>query len=178
MKDRKRNLWYKRISIWCTLIAMLLTILLYTSEAEALGIEFAGEMTEVINFGEMDSGSIESEMPTYGLIVRCTTGPTTGGWTLKIKIENELTHESNLASVIPNTNFRWYGVSTSDLNNTSLNIEYREEFTTYDKLVYTGDAKEDQTDITLKFELEIPRDIQWGTYDTRFGGIVFTLTEP
>ena len=168
VKEKKYRL-KARYFLW----VLFLAILSYPLESMALNIEFTNY--NVIDFGTMNRGAIKDDIPTDGLVVRCTTGPATPGWTLKIKSEYPLTHESNPASMIPNTYFKWYGERTSDADNNSL-VTMREDFT-FEKTVYTGAAGEDQTDITLKFELTLPRDIQWGTYNTNHGRIVFTLTE-
>lgn len=175
MKKRRYNLLYQQVPARFILIALLLTILSHTSDTEALSLEFTNY--DIIDFDSMTRGAIKDEIPPDGFIIRCTAGPNTVGWDLSVKIEHPLTHESNPASIIPNTYFKWYGESTSNLTNNSLIMQQRVEFTTFDTLIYTGNVDEDQTDITLKFELTVPRDAQWGTYNTRFGDIVFTLTE-
>lgn len=168
---------YRQTSI--LIILMASAILLYPSEANALNIEFTNY--NVIDFGSVDlSGGtvIIDDVPYDGLVIRCTAGPGTSGWMLEVKIEHELTHETNTASRIPNTNFRWYVESTTgNTNNIAPGVNQKVEFTFDDVLVYTGDTGEDQTDITMKFHLELPPTLQWGTYNTKYGYIVFTLTE-
>jgi hypothetical protein len=156
-------------------VGIVLVICGSAQETKALGIEFTNYTA--IDFGEMSAGDIKDEVPYERLIIRCTASSGTPGWTLKVKIDHPLTHESNPASIIPNTNFKWYLVNTSDANNNPTNLEQRTEFTTYDQTVYTGLAGEAQTDIEMKFQLELPTVLQWGTYSTNYGKIVFTLTE-
>ena len=164
---------------YIVILAIVLVMIAFACpNAEALEIAFTNY--DVIDFGEMNLGDIKYDIPRDGLIVKCTASTGTPGWTLTVRIDHPLTHESNIASEIPNTNFKWYLVSTSDLNNQPTNIEQRVEFRTYDDVqnpVYTGLANEDETELTLKFQLEIPRDLEWGYYDTHLGRIVFTLTE-
>jgi hypothetical protein len=155
-----------------------LAISLHCFSAEALSIDFLNY--NIIDFGAMDMGQIENNFPSDGFLIKCTASTGTPGWTLTVKLEHPLTHETNTASQIPNTNFEWYLVSTSDLNNQPTNINQLVEFTTYDNTtnpVYTGLAGEEETDLEIKFRLEIPSALEWGYYDTRFSSIVFTLTE-
>lgn len=175
MRARKHIPWCKQVTIGFILIFGLSTILLHASEAKALSIELTNY--NIIDFGEMNPGDIKDDVPPDGLVVRCTASSGTSGWTLKIKIDHPLTHVDNPASIIPNTNFKWYVESTSDTDNTSANINQREEITTYDKTAYTGATSEEQTNITLKFQLELPPALQWGTYNTSYGHIILTLTE-
>jgi len=156
-------------------IGIVLVICGSAQETKALGIEFTNYTA--IDFGEMSAGDIKDEVPDDGLIIRCTASAGTPGWTLKVKIDHPLTHESNPASLIPNTNFKWYLVSTSDANNRPTNLEQRTALEAYDQTIYTGLAGEVQTDIKMKFHLELPTILQWGTYNTNYGKIVFTLTE-
>lgn len=129
-----------------------------------------------INFENMDSGatgSYRDNIPTQGLEVTCTTdqGP---AWFLNIRNDQPLTHTSNPASVIPDENFKWYGISTSDPINTSL-VTTREDFT-IERTIYRGADNEgaNGTTITMKFELTVPPIIQSGPYST---DVVFTFTE-
>ncbi len=127
-----------------------------------------------VDFGNMNMGDIKTEVPAQGLTVTATTSAATAGWTLKIRNEEPFRHQLNPASVIPNTQFRWYAVSTTGSESRfTYPINQREDFT-YEKLIYTGVAGEEETDITLKFELALPPILQSGTYTTR---VIFTLTE-
>jgi len=158
----------RRISIAVTLIALLLF-------PAAAGAVFTLELNQTaMDFGDMDSGasgSYRDDIPHQGLEVLCTTDQGNPWW-LRIRNEQPLTHISNPSATIPNTNLKWYGVSTSDPNNTSL-VTLREDFTV-EKTVYTAPAVETQTTITMKFELTVPPVIQSGAYTSN---IVFTLTE-
>jgi len=139
------------------------------------GAVFTLELSQTsVDFGNMDSGasgSYRDDIPHQGLEVLCTTDQGNSWW-LRIRNEQPLTHISNPAATIANTNLKWYGVSTSDSNNTSL-VTLREDFTV-EKTVYTAPAAETQTTITMKFELTVPPVIQSGAYTSN---IVFTLTE-
>lgn len=155
-------------------MALFCAIVFYPLETWALSIELSDS---TIDFGEMNMGDIKDEVPIHGLNVMCTASPGTVGWTLRIKIEHPLTHVDNPASMIPNTNFKWYVVSTNDPNNIYAALYQRTEFMTYDQTVYVGNAGEEKTTIGMKFQLELPRAIQAGTYNTQYGKIVLTLTE-
>ncbi|MBU4375955.1 MAG: hypothetical protein KKD29_00580, partial [Candidatus Omnitrophica bacterium] len=80
----------------------------------------------------------------------------------------------NPSSFIPNTNFFWYGISSSVPGNNSL-VRNQEDFTV-ERTVYSAPGTEGNpgTDITLKFKVIVPRPVQSGTYNTK---IVFTFTE-
>ena len=150
-------------------ILIFFIMLLCQKEAEAV---FSIELNFYsIDFGSMDMGSIKDDVPSIGLIVTCTTDQGLA-WDLKIRNDQPLTHVSNPASVIPNTNFKWYGVSTSDPINTTL-VMTREDFT-FEKTIYTGTAIESPTDITIRFELILPAILQSGDYTT---DVVFTFVE-
>ena len=126
-----------------------------------------------LNFGNMNMGDIKDDVPPMGLIVTCTTD-LGNPWSLNIRNDWPLMHVSNPSSVISNTDFKWYGVSTSDPANTSL-IMTREDFT-FERTIYNGAAGEgaNGTDIMMKFELTLPSLLQSGLYTSN---IVFTLTE-
>lgn len=143
------------------------TILFFQGEAAAFSIELNYYS---IDFGNMNMGGIKDDVPSDGLVITCTTnGPS---WTLKVRDDYPLRHVSNPASIIPDTNFKWYGISTSDATNTSL-IMTHEDFT-FEKTIYTGLVNELQTNITIKFELTLPPILQSGDYSTN---VVFTLSE-
>ena len=118
-------------------------------------------------------GAIKEDIPSNGLVVTCTTDQG-NSWSLKIRDDYPLRHVSDPSSMIPNTNLKWYGLSTSDPSNTSL-VTTREDFT-IERTIYMGAAGEGAsgTNITMKFELTLPPALQSGTYGTN---IVFTLTE-
>lgn len=179
MRGIKRSLLVKRLHVSFIAIGLFLYILSYSSRSEALSIYFTNY--NIIDFGSVDlsgGATIIDDIPYDGLVIRCNAGPATPGWTLNVKIEQPLTHESNPAATIPNTYFKWYvEKTTGNRDNVAYGINQPEEFTTYDKLVYTGTAGEDETDLKLKFQLELSPNLQWGTYSTRSGRIVFTLTE-
>ncbi len=124
-----------------------------------------------IDFGGMDMGDIKDDVPSNGLIVTLKTDQG-NPWFLRIRTDMPLTHVDNPSQVIPDTHFRWYGVSTSDVTNTTL-VTSREDLTV-EKTVYSGAAAETETDVTLKFELMLPALLQSGTYETT---VVLTLTE-
>ena len=152
-------------------IAVFLTVLLFQADAEAV---FSIQLNYFsVDFGNMDMGVIKDDVPPDGLVVTCTTDQN-NAWSLMIRNDFPLTHVSNPASLIPNTNFRWYGISTSVPSNTSL-VLTREDFT-YEKTIYSGTAGEvaSGTDITMKFELSLPPLLQSGVYSTN---IVFTFIE-
>ncbi len=148
---------------------ILFTLFLFQGEAAALSIELNYYS---IDFGNMNMGAIKDDVPSDGLVITCTTTAATPRWTLKIRNDYPLTHISNPASIIPDTYFKWYGISTNNPSNTSL-VMTREDFT-FEKTIYTGLAGEVQTSITIKFELTLPSLLQSGTYNTN---IVFTFTE-
>jgi len=153
-------------------VIVLLTGLLLTGAAEAI---FTLEINQsTIDFEGMDSGasgSYRDDIPHQGMEVLCTTDQG-NAWSLLIRNDQPLAHVSNPASTIPNTNLKWYGVSTSDATNTSL-VTLREDFTV-EKTVYTAPNTEVQTTITMKFELTVPLAIQSGAYTSN---IVLTFTE-
>jgi hypothetical protein len=167
----RRETLKKRGKTLAIFIAITFAIFLYTHDAEAV---FSIDLNFYsIDFGNMNMGDIKDDIPSIGLIITCTTDQG-NPWYLKIRNDYPLKHISNPASVIPNTNFKWYGVSTSDPTNTSL-VTTREDFT-YEKTIYSGAAGEGAsgTDITIKFELTLPPILQSGIYSTN---IVFTFTE-
>jgi len=161
----------KRVKFF-VLAILFLVVFSYSDKAEAV---FSIELNYYsIDFGDMNMGDYKDDVPSNGLIVTCTTD-SGQQWTLKIRDEWPLSHVSNPASVIPDTRFKWYGLTTSDsATNTSL-VTTREDFT-FEKNIYTGNAGEgaNGTDITLKFELTLPPVLQSGTYATT---VVFTFTE-
>ena len=155
-------------------VVVFFAILLFYGKAEAVFSITLNYFS--IDFGNMDSGysgSFKDDVPSIGLVATCTTDEG-NAWFLNIRNDGPLTHVSNPASVIPNTYFRWYGISTSDPVNTSL-VTAREDFT-IERRVYSGAVGEGAsgTDITMKFELTLPPLLQSGSYDTN---IVFTFTE-
>lgn len=159
----------RRIPVITSLTLIIALSCVVRAEALSLNLNLYS-----VDFGNMDMGDIKTEVPAQGLTVTATTTAATLGWTLRIRNEEPFRHESNPASVIPDTQFRWYAVSTTG-SETRFNypVNQREDFT-YEKLIYTGVAGEEETDITLKFELDLPTLLQSGTYRTR---VIFTLTE-
>lgn len=155
-----------------TIFFIIFFSLLLQGKAEAV---FTIELNYYsIDFGNMDSGasgSYKDDIPPQGVGVTCATDQG-NAWFLKIRNDQPLTHASNPAATIPDTDFKWYGVSTSDPANNSL-VTTREDFTV-EKTVYSGAAAENQTTITMKFELTVPPVIQSGHYESN---IVFTFTE-
>lgn len=126
-----------------------------------------------IDFGSMNMGDIKDDVPPIGLTATCTTDQGLR-WYLRIRSDGPLTHEENPAAFIPDTNFRWYGISTSDPANTSL-VTTREDFT-MERTIYIGEPGEgaDGTDLMMKFEITLPPLLQSGRYNAN---IVFTMTE-
>lgn len=155
----------KKINLFLSFIFCIIFIL-SCDEARALSIQLMNYTS--LDFGSMNAGETKFDVPSNGLIVRCSH--TSGKWTLSIRDDYPLGNITNPASTIPNTNFKWYGVSTSDPSNTSL-VTTHEDFTT-EKQVYRARAGELSTDITMKFELILPPFLQSGTYKTN---VVFTL---
>ena len=153
------------------IIVSLLTIFLYKSDAEAA---FSIELNFYsIDFGKLNMGDIKDGVPGTGLTVTCTTDQN-NPWFLKIRNEGPLIHTSNPASIIPDTNLYWYGVSSSVPGNNSL-VTSQQDFT-LEKTVYSAPATEGAsgTQITMKFRVDVPTVVQSGTYNTN---IVFTFTE-
>jgi hypothetical protein len=126
-----------------------------------------------VDFGGLNMGDIKDDVPGIGIRVTCRADQGLP-WQLKIRAEQPLTHMENPASFIPNTNFFWYGISTSVPGNNSLDRS-QEDFT-LERTVYTAPAGEGAagTEITMKFKVIVPRPAQSGIYTTK---IVFTFTE-
>lgn len=127
-----------------------------------------------VDFGSLNMGDIKDDVPNIGIKVTCVTDQG-NPWQLKIRAERPLTHMNNPASIIPNTNFFWYGISSNVPGNNSLDRN-QEDFT-LERTVYSAPGTEGAlpgTDITLKFKVVIPAPAQSGVYTSR---IIFTFTE-
>ena len=126
-----------------------------------------------VDFGSLNMGDIKDDVPNIGIKVTCATNQG-NPWQLRVRAERPLTHMENPASFIPNTNFFWYGISTSVPTNNSLDRN-QEDFTV-ERTVYRAPGTEGTpgTDITMKFKVIVPMPAQSGIYTTK---IVFTFTE-
>ena len=155
-------------------LALLITssaVFLHTQDALAtfsINLNFYS-----IDFGNLNMGDIKDDVPGIGLTVTCRTDQA-NPWQLRIRAERPLTSILNPSSFIPNTNFFWYGISSSVPGNNSL-VRNQEDFTV-EGTVYSAPGTEGNpgTDITLKFKVIVPRPVQSGMYNTK---IVFTFTE-
>ena len=157
--------------ILTVLILAFSTVFLWTQDAFAtfsINLNFYS-----IDFGNLNMGDIKDDVPGIGLKVTCTTDQA-NPWQLRIRTERPLTNTMDPSSFIPNSNFFWYGISTSVPDNGSL-VRSQEDFTV-ERTVYTAPGTEGNpgTDITLKFKVVVPRPVQSGAYTTK---IVFTFTE-
>ena len=155
------------------IVLIFFVILLCQKEAEAV---FSIELNSYsIDFGGMDMGSIKDDVPPIGLVVTCTTDQG-NAWDLKIRNDQPLTHVSNPASMIPDTNFCWYVESTTgNISNLVYSLNERQDFT-FEKTIYNdpGILGLSTTDITMKFELILPDLLQSGDYNST---VVFTFIE-
>lgn len=126
-----------------------------------------------IDFGDLNMGDIKDDVPGIGLKATCMTNQG-NPWQLRIRAERPLTNTANPSSFIPNSNFFWYGISTTVPANASL-VKSQEDFTV-ERTVYSAPGSEGMpgTDITLKFKVIVPRPAQSGVYTTK---VVFTFTE-
>ncbi|MFH0839933.1 MAG: hypothetical protein V1883_02825 [Candidatus Omnitrophota bacterium] len=157
--------------IFLALLIASSAVFLYTQDALAafsINLNFYS-----IDFGNLNMGDIKDDVPGIGLTVTCQTDQG-NPWQLRIRAERPLTSILNPSSFIPNTNFFWYGISSSVPGNNSL-VRNQEDFTV-ERTVYSAPGTEGNpgTDITLKFKVIVPRPVQSGIYNTK---IVFTFTE-
>lgn len=123
------------------------------------------------NFGLLQLGEVRRDVPPEGLRLVCTTDGL-GSWQLLVTQLEPMAHEQNPMQVIPETNFRWYGVSTTG----SGTLTREESDVSQERAVYTGTSAEGPggVEIVMKFALVAPRWTQMGRYRTR---LLFTLTE-
>ncbi|MBL7071630.1 MAG: hypothetical protein ISS26_05625 [Candidatus Omnitrophica bacterium] len=156
----------------CVILIAIIIGFLYPRAAEAI---FTLELNlTTVSFDNMNSGpagSYRDDVPPQGLEVVCASDQG-NVWSLLIRNDLPLTNTANPASAIPDENFKWYGVSTSDPTNATL-VTIREDFSV-EKTVYAGAAAETNTTLMMKFELTVPPLMQSGEYTSN---IVFTLTE-
>jgi len=165
MSRRKRLLTFSIMAASLTIFSL--------GEAQALSIDFVNH--SALDFGKMRMGDVKREVPFDGVDILCRASAGTPGWTLTVRMDHPMTHVNDFSAIIPRENLRWYGIRTTDANNTSLNttLTSLQRETT----VYTGAAGEEETTITLKFELRLPQELKQGVYDTSLSDIIFTLTE-
>lgn len=150
------------------IISLILLIFAYGYSFAAFSIET--DLRE-INFGQMSPGEIKGDIPSQGVTVRCISDQG-NAWYLRIRLDGQLTHIDSPSSVIPNSNFWWYGSSTTG---TGTLTTAQQNFLS-EEIVYQAPVGEGSTgvDINIKFILELPHIIQSGSYGST---IVLTLIE-
>ncbi|MBN1871908.1 MAG: hypothetical protein JW800_04970 [Candidatus Omnitrophica bacterium] len=162
-----------KAKFYITLIVALLASIVCSAEVYALSLEFLNHTD--LDFGEMKMGEIKYDVPRDGLKIKCRTSAGTPGWRLKVRLDRPLTNIDDLSSIIPRENIYVYGITTSnDMNNSLLTTPTNllREVT-----LYTGAAGEEETDITIKFQMELPPALKQGVFNTNFSDIVFTISE-
>lgn len=167
-----REKYLKKIKfIFLAILIIFSAVFLHTRDAFAV---FSVDLNFYsIDFGNLNMGDIKDDVPGIGIRVTCATDQG-NPWQLRIRTEKPLTNTINPPSFIPNSNFFWYGISSSVPENGSL-VKSQEDFTV-ERTVYIAPGTEGNpgTDITLKFKVIVPRPVQSGIYTTK---IVFTFTE-
>lgn len=140
------------------------------SAPQALALSLVVDRTEV-DFGTLQLGEVRSDVPPEGLRLTCKTDGL-GAWQLLLSQLEPMSNELNPTQVIPETNLRWYGVSTTG----SGTLVREETDVTQERVIYTGTAAEGSggIEVVVKFLLIAPQWTQMGRYRTR---LLFTLTE-
>lgn len=155
----------------CRRIALLTGVWLVSLPASTAGaLNLVIDRSE-FDFGVLHLGEVRRDIPPEGLRLVCTTDGL-NAWQLLVTQLEPMAHEHNPTQVIPETNLRWYGVSTSG----SGTLAREESDFSQERAVYTGLSTEGTggVDIVMKFALLAPRWTQMGRYRTR---LLFTLTE-
>lgn len=164
----------KRKIVLFMAMAVCLSVILCPKDVSAGATVFSLSLNFYsIDFGSLNMGDIKDDVPGIGLKATCMTNQG-NPWQLRIRTERPLTHTVNPSSFIPNTNFFWYGISSSVPGNGSL-VKSQEDFTV-ERTLYSAPGGEGMpgTDITVKFKVIVPRPVQSGIYTTK---IIFTFTE-
>ncbi len=125
-----------------------------------------------IDFGSLDPGATQSNIPPNGLTARVSSnaGGAEPAWILLIGCREPFTHQQNPSQSIPEQNFFWSGVSTSGRGR----LENAQHDFTQERVIYNSPGGEADVEVTIKFKLQLPDWLQAGDYGTH---VVFTLTE-
>lgn len=160
----------KKNTIIRILIIALIIVFSFTVEARASKFKLKVDK-HTIDFSNLNLGETKSDIPGDGFKATCTSD-LGNPWELKISNIQPLTHEHNPTATIPDTNFRWYGISTTGAGTL---IKEEKDFT-QERVLYSAPAGEGANgiDIIIKFKLIVPQMIQAGEYETQ---IMFTMTE-
>ena len=127
--------------------------------------------TPNIDFGVMNIGDQRSDVPARGVVVTCASNQ--GNlWKLNVYAQQPFTHENNSLSIIPNSDFYWFGVNT---NGSGILKKIAEDFT-FEKTVYEAGSGEGSPPVSIevRFRLDVRDFIQSGGYQTR---VIFTMFE-
>ena len=156
---------------WCRRVVLLTGVWLVSlPSSPAAALNLAIDRSE-FDFGLLQLDEVRRDVPPEGLRLTCTTDGL-NSWQLLVTQLEPMAHEQNPTQVIPETNLRWYGVSTSG----SGTLVREESDFTQERAVYTGLGTEGPggVDVVMKFTLVAPHWTQMGRYRTR---LLFTLTE-
>jgi hypothetical protein len=147
----------------------LLFLSLISTDAQAV-FSVDTDLTS-INFGTMKPNEVMGDIPAQGVTIRCTTDRG-NAWTIRTHLEQPLTNSLNPSSIIPNENFRWYGISTTG----SGTLVRTEQDYLVEKVIYSAPAGEGAggVDVNVKFRISIPAGTESGTYTTR---VILTMIE-
>ncbi|MBU0479262.1 hypothetical protein KKC91_11945 [bacterium] len=151
------------------IIFFLIAVFFFNAEAKA---EFTIQVDRYsIDFGNLDLGEVRSDVPSDGLEITCTSD-LGNPWELRISNIQPLVHVYNPTQFIPDTNFRWYSVSTTGGGV----LESEEKDFTQERVIYSAPLGEGTTGtrVVVKFKLIVPQMVQAGRYETR---IIITMTE-
>lgn len=165
----KGNSENKKFLISCFFFCVIFSLLFFSRPAEAtLGITLD---SYALSFGNLNPGEVKSDVPQGSIIVTCSSDQG-NAWNLKIRTETPLANSLNPASMIPNANLWWYGVSTTGAGSL---ITTKEDFDS-EKTVYSAPQGEvaGSVEIKVKFEISVPRDVQSGQYTSN---VIFTIIE-
>lgn len=162
----------------CLLILTALFGALAGGQSAHAAFTFAYDAASIqtINFGTMDPGTANFDVPPSGQLLQLNCTSDQGlAYTVQINNTQPLTHTTDAAFSISNDNFKWFGTFTTGagtLTNQSTS------FSTTPQALYSGvaaDANGATIVVQMKFGLIVPSTgIRAGTYRST---IQFTMTE-